>query len=258
MATVLITGASSGIGLELARIFALHDYELVLVSRSKPPLDQSVFGKTSIIWIQKDLTKVSACADLFDELKMRNLSVDILVNNAGFGDYGLFYESSFKKQAAMIDLNIKALTELTHLFLKEAISKKSGKILNVASIASFFPGPYMAVYYATKHYVLAFSQALSAEVKPMGITVTALCPGQTKTNFQKRANMNQEAIVSGKNLASPEAVARFGFEQLMKGKSIAIYGVSNQLFVLLARCLPGSIMTRLILHILGPAKSAFR
>src|SRR6202522_4223637 len=192
--TALITGASGGIGYELAKLFAKDHYNLVLVARSAPKLTQFVdelrrqFG-VSAKAIPLDLTAASAPQFLFDQLQREGVAVDILVNNAGYGVLGEFAKIPLEDSLGQIQLNITALTHLTKLFLGSMIERRSGKIMNVASVAAFQPGPLMAVYYATKAYVILFSEALANELSSSGVTVTCLCPGATDTGFQGRAGV---------------------------------------------------------------------
>ena len=181
--TSLITGASGGIGAELARLFAAAGFDLVLVARRKEKLDElknelESAHKIKVSVFECDLSKDGAAQKVFAFTQEQNISVDVLVNNAGFGDWGLFAECNLEKQNQMIHLNILSLTELTRLFVPQMTERKSGRILNVASIASFMPGPKMSVYYASKAFVRSFTEALSVELKKTGVTVTALCPGQ--------------------------------------------------------------------------------
>src|SRR5277367_149242 len=191
--TALITGASFGIGLELARIFAREGYSLVLVARTADRLRQLAseleknHGTRSLI-LAVDLTDPGASAYVLDQTTRADLQVDVLVNNAGFGQYGLFAENDLEECLRQIQLNITTLTHLTRLYLPAMIERKTGGILNVASTAAFQPGPLMAVYFATKAYVLHFSEALANELHGKGVTVSCLCPGPTATEFQERAN----------------------------------------------------------------------
>jgi uncharacterized protein len=181
MATALITGASSGIGLELAKVFAANKINLVLVARSESKLNELANevkqqGVTVNV-LAKDLSSYNTAKEIFDWCGQQNIQIDYLVNNAGVGDFGFFHESEWKKQEQIINLNITALTYLTHLFLPDMVKRKNGKVLNVASTAAFQPGPTMSVYYATKAFVLHFSEAIANELEKTGVTVTALCPG---------------------------------------------------------------------------------
>ena len=245
----LITGASKGIGLELTYLFAKNKHNLILVARSKDLLEKmklDIISKYNVLVevFSCDLTKEEASSDIYNFTTCNNLNVDILVNNAGFGDYGYFVETSMQKNKDMIQLNITTLTDLCHLYLKDMIHKENGKIMNVASIASFLPGPLMATYYATKSYVLSFTEALSKELKGTGVSVTALCPGTTKTNFFDVANANEKNSNLLKNMkpADPKKVALYGYKKLMKKKVIALYGLSNRLLVFLIRLVPRSLV----------------
>lgn len=216
----LITGASSGIGLELARIHASKG-SLVLVARSENDLIQlktELEAKHSceVKIICKDLTLPGAPKEIYDELASEGIQISVLMNNAGLGGYGYFHERALKDEQFMIQLNIQALVELTHLFLPGMLERKSGKILTTASTAGFMPGPLQTVYFATKAFVVSFSQALAFELKNSGVTVTALCPGPVKTGFAKAANMDGNPLF--KNAISPEVTARKGYTAMEKGK----------------------------------------
>lgn len=248
--TAIITGASSGIGLELAKILASDKINLILVARSenklnelKKELDQYKIS-TSILAL--DLSKPDAAQKVFDYCVKQNLKVDILINNAGFGDYGMFINSDWKKQEEMIRLNIQTLTHLTHLFLPYMVKNKYGRILNVASIASFLPGPLMSVYYATKAYVLSFSEALSNELEGSGVTVTVLCPGPTESGFQNAADMKDSKLVKGRKLPTSKEVADYAYKALMNGRVIAIHGLLNSLMVSAIRFTPRSVARKLV------------
>lgn len=248
--TVLITGASNGIGYELAKLFARDGYYLVLVARSREKLlalaneMQQQYGTDSTI-ISKDLAKSEAPLEIMTELDERNLSIDILINNAGFGMFGPFARMEATEILHMIQVNITALTQLTHLLIPAMIQRKSGKILNVASTAAFQPGPLMAVYYATKAYVLSFSEAIGNELQPYGITVSALCPGPTDTGFEKRARLEQSKLFQGVNMDAA-TVARVGYEGLFKAESIVIPGWKNRLLAFSVRFTPRSWITKVV------------
>lgn len=250
MRTALITGASSGIGYELAKQFAKNKINLVLVARSENKLNELAqdltkeFGVVCYV-ISKDLSNYYTAKEIHDECDSKNIRIDFLVNNAGFGDSGFFHESSWPKQEEMINLNITTLTYLTHLFLKDMIKKRSGKILNVASTAAFQPGPFMSVYYATKAYVLSFSEALSSELEDHGITVTALCPGPTKSDFVNKANLGNSKLFN-RNIPSSEEVAKYGYAAMMKGKPVAIHGFLNTVMATCIRFTPRSVIRNII------------
>src|SRR5678815_3991858 len=197
-AVALITGASSGIGLDLSKLFAQGGHDLVLIARNSKALS-AVAGECEKSGVKahvlaKDLSNTIAAQEIFDELSSRGIAVDVLVNNAGFGTHGPFVRTKLEDEVGMIQVNITALIALTRLFLPGMVSRKSGKIMNVASMAGFVAGPYMSVYYATKAFVLSQSIALSAEVKKYGVVVSVLCPGPTKTDFQKRARIAESKL----------------------------------------------------------------
>ncbi len=240
--TALITGASFGIGLELARIFAREGYNLVLVARSADKLRQlaseleKTHGTRSLI-LAVDLTEPGAPAYVLDQTTRADIHVDVLVNNAGFGQYGKFVENDLEECLRQIQLNVTTLTHLTRLYLPAMIERKSGRILNVASTAAFQPGPLMAVYYATKAYVLHFSEAISNELQDTGITVTCLCPGPTETEFQKRANISGIRL-SKYGTMDARTVAEDGYRALIAGKTVAISGFRNWLIAQSVRFAP--------------------
>lgn len=247
--TVLITGASSGLGYEFVKLFSKDNYQLILVARNMTRLEEikKEFSNTIITLLPKDLTKPNAIKELYAEIKSQNLNVDILINNAGFGLLGEFDKLDLAKQLNMIQLNISVLTELTHYVLQEMKSRKAGKILNVASIASFEPGPLMAVYYATKAYVLSFSEALVEELKGSGITVTTLCPGPTATNFGKVASADKTQMFS--NAMAADVATKIGYDALMKNKRVVIPGASNKSMAYLVKFLPRSLVTKVVMYI---------
>jgi short-subunit dehydrogenase len=235
----LITGASMGIGAELAREFASHGHDLVLVARSTDKLNilaaelKEKFKINTHI-LSKDLLTSSACEELYMEVKKKNLNVEILVNNAGFGLHGFFNETDLKKETDMIELNIKVLTKLSKLFLKDMVQNKKGKILNTASTAAYFPGPLMSVYYATKAYVVSFSHALACELKRSGVTVSALCPGFTESDFHKNAEIDFKRASDMLRMPA-ERVAKTAYQGLMRHKQIIVPGLRNQLMVFLSK-----------------------
>ena len=250
MKTALITGASSGIGYELAIIHASKGDNLVLVARNISKLNQLKTElekqyKVTVYVIETDLSATNASKELFDETQRKNIQIDYLVNNAGFGDFGMFYETDWNKEEQMINLNITCLTHLTKLYLQEMVKRKSGKIMNVASTAAFQSGPTMAVYYATKAYVLSFSEAIDNEVRDKGITVTALCPGATESGFQAAAAMEESALVKGKKLPTSKEVAEYGYKAMMSGKTVAIHGAMNYIMANAIRFLPRKLVVKI-------------
>ena len=254
--TALITGASGGIGLEFARIFAREGYNLVLIARSEDKLNQLASELKTNHNIQvrvmtRDLTSINASQEIFDTLTADGLQIDVLINNAGFAGYGHFAtETKLEDELQMMQLNMITLTLLTKLFLKPMVERHSGKVLNVASTASFQPGPLMAVYYATKAYVLSLSEALARELQGTGVTVTALCPGPTESGFQKRAAIEDSKLIANATvpMMTSTVVAEQGYKGLMAGKTIVIPGLMNRLGALLPRFVPRGVATNIIMN----------
>lgn len=249
MATALITGASNGIGLELAKIHASKGDNLVLVARNLAKLNELKTElerqfKIRVHNISKDLSQPNAAQEVYDETQQQKIQIDYLINNAGFGDFGFFVDTDWNKQLQMINLNITTLTQFTKLYLQEMVKRGSGKVMNVASTAAFQSGPTMAVYYATKAYVLSFSEAIDNEVREKGITVTALCPGATESGFQAAAAMEESALVKGRKLPSSKEVAEYGYQAMMKGKTVAIHGFMNYVLANSVRFLPRNLVVK--------------
>lgn len=249
--TVLITGASGGIGLDLAEIFAKDRYDLVLVARNKVRLKQAADDLTSRYGVgvnvySFDLAKPESPAELYHVIKKKAIRVDILVNNAGFGNNGFFLDNDLKSEIELIQLNISCLVQLTHLFSKDMVANKKGKILNIASTAAFQPGPFMANYCASKAYVLSFSEAIHEELKDRGVVVTTLCPGPTRTAFFKRANMDNIALIKDSSMImDSKKVAKIGYDALMKGKPVVVAGFMNRLLVKIIKFSPGFLVRRI-------------
>lgn len=257
----LITGASKGIGLELAKLFAKDGYPLIIVARSIDLLNElkkslSEEYQVDVKVIAKDLTKPHSSKELYEEVKQENLQVDYLINNAGFGDYGEFLDANIDHHINMIHLNITSLMELCHYFGNDMKQRKFGKIMNVGSIASFFSGPLMATYYATKSFVLSFSEALSKELENDGITVTVLCPGTTATNFFDNASATTDKTNLLKHMhpANPIDVARYGYKKMMKNKVIAIYGQKNRTAIFFNRFISHKLSRNLVYKIQNKRK----
>jgi len=245
--TVLITGASGGIGYELAKLFARDHHNLVLVARSADKLAQvahelQVHGIT-VKTIALDLAAAPAPQFLFDQLQREGVAIDILVNNAGFGAFGEFAQMPEEEIRGQIDLNVTALTQLSRLFLPPMIARRSGRIMNVASTAAFQPGPLMAVYYATKAYVLSFSEAIANELSHSGVTVTCFCPGATHTGFAKRAGTENSRLFKQVGAMSAEKVALDGYRAVMEGRTVAISGAHNWLVAQSIRFAPRKMVT---------------
>ncbi len=264
--TVLITGASGGIGYEMAKLFAQDGSDLILIARDKQKLLQSCEqlrtqfsgtggAKINIKAIAVDLSLPTAPQEIVTELNRESLNIDVLVNNAGYGLFGNFWETDQDKEIAMIHLNVISLTLLTKLLLPQMLARKSGKILNVASTAAFLPGPLMAVYYATKAYVLSFSEALAEELVGTGVTVTTLCPGPTKSGFQKLAQMEKSKLIRGK-MSDTYKVAQAGYKALAAGKRIEVVGIENKFLVHMLRILPRTLTAKIVKNAQAMDKSA--
>jgi len=244
--TALITGASGGIGYELARLFARDRHNLVLVARSSDKLKQIAAelapSGIQVTTVPLDLVEPRAPHVLFDQLQREGIAVDVLVNNAGFGKFGEFAKMTEAGILGQIELNITALTHLTKLFLAPMMARRSGRILNVASTAGFQPGPLMAVYYATKAYVISFSEAIANELEGSGVTVTCFCPGATHTGFAQRAGIGGSRLFKF-GAMSAESVARDGYRALMNGRTLAISGAQNWLVAQSTRFAPRRMVT---------------
>lgn len=248
--TAVITGASGGIGLELAHVFAEHGYNLILIARSKASLDTIKIllesrHKIAVKLIVKDLTTPTASKEVFEECSADE--VEVLVNNAGFGLQGLFTDQDYEEEINMVRLNVLALTELTHLFANKMLKQgKKGYILNVASTAAFMPGPLLSVYYATKAYVLSFSEALHVELKDKNIVVSVLCPGATATDFARRAGMLKTKLFKNGIVMDAKTVAKIGYKGLMKGKRVIITGFINKLMVCSVKFAPRALLLKVV------------
>jgi uncharacterized protein len=247
----LITGASSGIGAELARVFAAHGYELVITARRQAALaaladEIAASGRPRPTVIVADLAARDAVAGIAAKLASRGLEPQHVVNDAGFGLAGAAAALDRAEQLAMIDVNVRALTELSLAFA-DSLARHRGGILNVASIAGFLPGPDMAVYYASKAYVISFSEALAAELKHRGVRVTALCPGPVPTGFQARAGLRAGGLGEGGPLALPaRRVAEIGYAGFMRGKRVVIAGAANRIAMLFARLIPHALLLPIV------------
>lgn len=247
--TALITGASGGIGEQLANVFAQEGFDVILVARNRTKLEDLANVLSARHGIAADVIALDLSAPdsprlLSEHVDELGLQVDVLVNNAGFADFGFFAGSDLTKQLDMIQVNITSLTELTHRFLPAMVNRGWGRILNVGSTGSFMPGPLMAVYYATKNYVLAFSEAIREELRGSGVSVTVLAPGPVATGFQAAADMERSKLLS--NPASPlldaGTVARAGYDALIRGKSVEIPGLMNRIQAFIPRVLPRSVV----------------
>jgi short-subunit dehydrogenase len=245
----LITGGSVGIGAALADVFAAHGHDLILVSRSREKLEargraiHDRFG-VEVICLAEDLTDPQGARRLHEAVTARSLDVHHLVNNAGVGLYGKFASTDLDVELKMIQLNVTSVVDLTKRFLQPMIARRSGRILNVASMAAFVPGPWMSVYYATKAFLLSFSQAIDFELKSSGVTVTTLCPGPTESEFKVRAGSQRSRLFESFVMDAPR-VARVGYDGMMKGKAVAIPGLRNKLIPVATRITPRPLIARL-------------
>jgi len=243
----LITGATSGIGYELAKLFAESNYNLVIVARSQDELDTTAnalkqqYG-ISVTTIAKDLFKQDAAFELCDELTEQNVQIDILVNDAGQGYYGKFVETDIYRELDIINLNIASVVILTKHFLKQMVNRGDGKILNLSSIAGKVPGPYQSVYHGTKAFVQSFTEAIRAEAKDTSVTITALLPGATDTDFFNKADMQESKIVQEGKLDDPAKVAKDGFDALMSDDDKVVSGFKNKIQVAMSNVTPDAIV----------------
>ena len=254
--TALITGASGGIGEAFARQLAARRTHLILVARSAAKLDalarelEAAHAIRATVIVQ-DLTDPGAAEAVEAQVSALGLTVDFLINNAGFASYGEFQTLPLAHELELIQVNVAALTALTHRFLPGMLARGRGRVLNVASTAAFMPGPLMAVYYASKAYVLSFSEALNEELRGSGVNVTALCPGPVESGFQARAQMQDSRLLSGRNpLLAPtmnaDQVAREGIEAMVLGQPVRVVGLMNKVQTLTPRLLPRSVMPRIV------------
>ena len=247
--TALITGASGGIGLALARQFAAHGHDLVLVARTRDALEAAagtLEGKYAIraTVIPADLADPDAPSRILDAVRAEGIEIEFLINNAGFGLGGEFMETDVNTELDMIQVNVSALVHLTKLFMQPMIARKSGRIMNVSSTAAFQPGPLMSIYYASKAFVLSFSEALAEELRNTGVSVTCLCPGTTETKFAETAGVTNTGVFA--RMQSADDVGRFGYEAMMRGERVAIPGLRNKIMVQAERFASRKLITRLI------------
>lgn len=253
--TVLITGGSGGIGFELAKLYARDHYKIILVARDLSALEKNAKAlreefAVEVLCYAIDLTKATSAEELFAWLTSHSIHLDVLINNAGFGLYGAFSTTDLASETDMIALNITSLTQLTKLALTGMHKNKRGHIINVASTAAFEPGPFMSVYFATKAYVLSFSEALAEELSGSGIAVTTLCPGPTATNFEKAAAAESTSLFKGKLMTAKE-VAHIAYAGIKKKQRIIITGFSNKLMVLATRFAPRTLLTKVMRRMMG-------
>ena len=246
----LITGATSGIGKELAKLFVKDGYNLIIVARNQDELDSTsndlkAQGGVDIITISKDLFKTEAASEIYDEVKGRGINIDVLVNDAGQGLYGKFIDTDLSREVDIIHLNIISLISLTKPFLKDMVARGSGKILNLSSLASKVPGPWQSVYHATKAFVQSFTEAVRSELKETGVTLTALLPGAVDTDFFHKANMESSKITES-DMYDPAKVAMDGYEALMAGDDKVISGFMTKAQIAFANVTPDSMVADMI------------
>jgi short-subunit dehydrogenase len=239
----LVTGGTSGIGYELVKLLAQDGYNLIIVARHETDLAKvgdeikSTHG-VDVITFSKDLFNRENAFDVYTEVKGKGIEIDILVNDAGHGQYGQFVDTDINMELKIIDLNISSLVVLTKLFLQDMVVRGSGRILNVSSIASKAPGPWQSVYHGTKAFVQSFTEAIRSELKESGVTITALLPGATDTDFFNKAGMNESKIVKEGKLYSAADVAKDGYDALMKGDDMVISGMMNKVQVAMGNVTP--------------------
>lgn len=252
----LITGASSGIGYEMACQLAAEGRRLVLTARSANTLQEmaSRFAAAhgvQVTVIAADLSRPGAAEQIYDTCREQQITVDELINNAGFGDFGFFHESRWNRVEEMIQLNITALTQLCRLFIPDMVAARRGRVMNVASTAGFSPGPMMSVYFATKAYVIHFSEAISNELSGTGVTVTAYCPGATETGFAEASQSANSGLFKNKKLPDAAAVARHAIQSMRQGKRLAIHGWLNALMVFSTRLSPRGAVLKVTRKMMG-------
>ena len=246
--TALVTGASSGFGRELVKLFASDGYNIILVARTQDELREvaqeveSQFAGCETLVIPQDLAKPEGAQALYDAVQQRGWTVDALVNDAGFGEHGRFMETDLEKELSMIQLNVTSLVTLTKLFGRDMVARGEGRILQLASTVSFMPVPKLSVYAATKAFVLSFSEAIAHELEGTGVTMTALCPGASDTEFFVRANA-EGANVTDTPLSDPAEVAKDGYDAMMKGETRVISGAMNKLQAYFSNVIPDSLLS---------------
>jgi short-subunit dehydrogenase len=251
--TALVTGASSGIGYELCKVLAAKGYDLIITARNQDKLHALAqeLAPMQVKIIVRDLSKENAPKEIFVETEKAGIFVDVLINNAGFGDFSAFEKSSLEKTAEMLHLNIRALTEMTRLFGAKMVERGSGKVVNIASTAAFMPCPYMSAYFASKHYVLAFVQALDEEWKEKGVRVITVCPGFTRSQFQAVSGMPTPKFMPDSMIPDAKEVAVFTYQAMKKGKRVAVHGFSNTLTARIVKFVPTAWVMKVMKSLLG-------
>ncbi len=256
--TALITGASAGIGVDLAECFAKDGYDLIITARTESALKEvadrlsKAYG-VNVATAAGDLGVTGAGKKLAADIAQRGLNVDVLVNNAGFGHLGAFAETEIEPQLGMVDLNVRALTELTHIYWKGMLAKKRGGLINVASTAAFQPGPLMTVYFASKAFVLSFTEALWEEARGTGVNVSCLCPGPTVSKFRERAGTGKSRLSQSSSVMGSAPVAREGYEGFKRNKRVVITGGSNRRLIAATRLMPKSQVLKIVRRMQSPA-----
>ena len=247
MKSSIVTGGGSGIGLEFVKLLLEDGYKVFIVDNNKNNLSSlgDKLESKNFECIYQDMSKKKSPKKIYNMLKKKN--IQILINNAGFGTFGKFYKTSWKKEKQMINLHVLNTTHLTKLFLRDMVKNNQGKILNIASVAAFQPGPLMSLYYATKAFILHFTEAISNEVKGKNISISVLCPGQTKTNFQQHVSSKKNKI--NFNTGCPVKVAKHGYNALHNNITVSVPGLINNFIVLLGRFFPRSTSTNLVRYI---------
>ena len=243
----IVTGGASGLGFEFVKLLLIDKYNVVVIDNDKKELNNikskiNFKHNKKIILMHKDLSNPDSSIEIFKELKNKN--IEVLINNAGFGLFGKFKDTNWKIERNMIMVHVMCTSEMTKLFLNNMIENKKGRILNMASLAAFQPGPLMSIYYSTKAFILHFSESIANELKGSGVSVTVLCPGQTRTNFQKKVSSREKKI--NFNFSTAEEVAKYGYDAMMNGKTIAIPGIINKILSTIHRFIPRSLATKLM------------
>ncbi len=256
--TALITGASAGIGIDLAECFARGGYDLILAARTESALKDiadrlAKAHGVKVTPIAADLGVPNAGAKLAAEIAQRGLTVDVLVNNAGFGHTGAYADTPIEPQTGMVDLNVRVLVELTHIYWKSMLAKKRGGILNVASTAAFQPGPLMSIYYASKAFVLSFTEALWEEARGTGVKVSCLCPGPTESKFHGRAGTDKTRLSKAAKPMTSMAVAQRGYDGFQRNKRVVVTGLSNKALIVVTRLTPRRALLKIVRTLQGPA-----
>jgi len=256
--TALVTGASMGIGVDLAECFAKDGYDLILTARSEEALRAVAARlaekyKVKAVPIAGDLGVIGGGTRLADEIRSRGFTIDVLVNNAGYGTAGAFAGSDEATQLGMIDLNVRALVELTHIYWPHMLARKRGGVLNVASTAAFQPGPLMAIYYATKAFVLSFSEALWKEAEKTGVHVSCLCPGPTASNFRERAGTGKTRLSRVGTPMTSMSVAKLGYRGFQRNRRVVVTGGRNKMLARLAPFVPRGVLLSMVHNLQSPA-----